>query len=111
MPKTISLIDGLPFNGVLYTIADIDAARFRRPFCIEGGTGLESPYFDNDNASVFLEYVYADGVWVLDDKDGNTILSSVPATVDFGHSPIRMDGGFELTGATFTVVKGFTIIG
>ncbi len=111
MAKILTTISGLPNNGQKYTTADIDAARFREQFAIEGATGLKSPYFNNINASVFLEYVYADGVWVLKDNAGNMLLSSVPATVDFAHSPIRIDAGFELTGATFTVVKGFTIIG
>jgi hypothetical protein len=111
MAANVRRVNGLPNNGQAWATADIDAARFKNQFAIAGGTGLKSPYHDDENASLFLEYVYADGVFNILDKDGVAIYTGVPATLDLSHSPIRIDGGFSLTGATFAVVKGFVIRG
>lgn len=101
---------GLPNNGASWSEEDIQKARYSNQFVTAGATGLKSPEFDNEKASVFLEYVTADGVFTVKDKDANVILAGLPATFDIAHGPIRLDGGFELTGATFTSVKGFILI-
>jgi hypothetical protein len=101
---------GLPNNGATWSEDDIKRARYSNKFAIKGLTGLKSPEFGNDDASLFLEFVTASGVFTIKDKNGNNILTGLPTVYDVGHSPIRLDGGFELTGATFTSVIGFILI-
>ncbi len=101
---------GLPTNQTTWVEEDVQRARYSNQFATAGATGLKSPEFNNEKASVFLEYVTADGVFTIKDKDANVILAGLPAVFDIAHGPIRLDGGFELTGATFTAVKGFILI-
>lgn len=107
----IRTVNGLPNNGRQIKELDHDSAYLSNQFAISGASGLKSPYFNDVNASVFLEYVSADAVWTLKDSLGNTIASGIPANFDGSHAPFRLDGGFELTGANFTFVKGFIIRG
>ena len=111
MADDIRKINGLPNNGQSWHENDYDSARLKNQYAVAGATGLKSPYFGDKNASVFLEYVQADAAFTIKDKDGNTLFSALTSPFDLSHAAMRLDGGFELTGANFQLVKGFVLRG
>ena len=91
-----------------FTQADLDFAKINNPFILKGTDPKFIEIGSNDKLIVFLEYVQHGGSLVIKDKNGVAISDTITEILEIDHSPLRMEGGIELTGI-IKFAKGYYI--
>lgn len=99
------MVNGLPSIPKILSKSDIENARLNNQFVLSGVNPVSA---QGANVIAFLEYVDASAAFTIVDSAAATIAGTVATPMNLATAPMRLDGGFGITG-TVRLAKGFYI--
>jgi len=119
--ENLKPVDGLIRSDIALNPEDVEVARVNNQFAFFGAgphayPDVNGPASHASKYIVFLEYVSvgAGNNFGISSWDGSIVIVPAltgPDIIDFAHSPIRVDGGVQVSSAAnFVYVKGFYLI-